>query len=86
MSINSTEIIHFRPHGVIISPNEYKRLLKAEIRAIKFEEIAKNKATEIRKLQNQVASLNRQLSKRPVSQEGTHNELEYTDESNVIQH
>lgn len=48
----------------MISPVEYDRLLKTEIRVTKLEEITKNKAIEIRRLQNQVASLKRQLLKR----------------------
>lgn len=58
-----TYFFFHRPTEIVITPVQYKNFLQAEIRAMKFEEIAQKKATEIRRLQNQVASLKRQLSK-----------------------
>lgn len=46
---------------MLVKPEEYARLLKQEIQLIKLKETCQKKSTELKRLQNQNAYLQKQL-------------------------
>lgn len=60
-----TYLFFVRPSkDIVISRTEYMRLLKAEVQGIRFKESCQNKASEIKKLQMQVAYYKKQVLSR----------------------
>lgn len=60
-----TNLFFIRPSKeIVISRTEYARLLRAEVQGMRFKESCQNKASEIKKLQMQVAYYKKQVLSR----------------------